>query len=84
MTNVCIAQGPSGRCRLLSGCLYFVGIVLTVGAAEASPAPAANIISGLVMLVKNKGRDIVILRTIGASRGAILRIFLCRVRPSVF
>ena len=27
------------------------------------------------MLVKNKGRDIAILRTIGASRGAILRIF---------
>ena len=36
---------------------------------------AANIISGLVMLVKNKGRDIAILRTMGASRGAILRIF---------
>jgi len=36
---------------------------------------ALNIISGLVMLVKNKGRDIAILRTIGASRAAILRIF---------
>jgi lipoprotein-releasing system permease protein len=36
---------------------------------------AANIISGLVMLVKNKSRDIAILRTMGASRGAILRIF---------
>jgi lipoprotein-releasing system permease protein len=36
---------------------------------------ALNIISGLVMLVKNKGRDIAILRTIGASRGSILRIF---------
>ena len=36
---------------------------------------AANIISGLVMLVKNKGRDIAILRTIGAGRGAIMRIF---------
>ena len=36
---------------------------------------AANIISGLVMLVKNKGRDIAILRTMGARRGAILRIF---------
>ncbi len=36
---------------------------------------ALNIISGLVMLVKNKGRDIAILRTVGASRGAILRIF---------
>lgn len=36
---------------------------------------AMNIISGIVMLVKNKSRDIAILRTIGASRGAILRIF---------
>jgi len=36
---------------------------------------ALNIISGLVMLVKNKGRDIAILRTIGAGQGAILRIF---------
>ena len=36
---------------------------------------AMNIISGLVMLVKNKSRDIAILRTMGASKGAILRIF---------
>jgi lipoprotein-releasing system permease protein len=36
---------------------------------------ALNIISGLVMLVKNKSRDIAILRTVGASRGSILRIF---------
>ncbi|MCP1197922.1 lipoprotein-releasing ABC transporter permease subunit [Notoacmeibacter sp. MSK16QG-6] len=37
---------------------------------------ALNIISGLIMLVKDKGRDIAVLRTIGASRGAILRIFI--------
>ena len=36
---------------------------------------AFNIISSLVMLVKDKGRDIAILRTMGAGRGAILRIF---------
>ena len=36
---------------------------------------ALNIISGLVMLVKNKTRDIAILRTIGAGQGSILRIF---------
>ncbi len=36
---------------------------------------AMNIISGLVMLVKNKGRDIAILRTMGASRGSVMRIF---------
>ena len=36
---------------------------------------AMNIISGLVMLVKNKGRDIGILRSIGLTRSSILRIF---------
>ena len=35
-----------------------------------------NIISSLVMLVKNKGKDIAILRTMGAGQGAILRIFV--------
>jgi lipoprotein-releasing system permease protein len=37
---------------------------------------AFNIISGLIMMVKDKGRDIAILRTMGATRGMILRIFL--------
>lgn len=37
---------------------------------------ALNIISGLFMLVKDKGRDIAILRTMGATRAAILRIFV--------
>jgi lipoprotein-releasing system permease protein len=36
---------------------------------------AMNIISGLIMLVKNKSRDVAILRTMGAGQGAILRIF---------
>ena len=36
---------------------------------------AFNILSGQYMLVKGKGRDIAILRTMGASRGNILRIF---------
>jgi len=36
---------------------------------------AMNIVSGLIMLVKNKGRDIGILRTMGLSEGSILRIF---------
>lgn len=35
-----------------------------------------NIITGLVMLVKNKGRDIAVLRTMGATRGNIMRVFL--------
>jgi lipoprotein-releasing system permease protein len=37
---------------------------------------ALNIISGLIMLVKDKGRDIAILRTMGATRGAVMRVFL--------
>jgi lipoprotein-releasing system permease protein len=37
---------------------------------------AFNIISSLIMLVKDKGRDIAILRTLGATRGMIMRIFL--------
>jgi lipoprotein-releasing system permease protein len=37
---------------------------------------ALNIISGLIMLVKDKSHDIAILRTMGATRGAIMRVFL--------
>jgi lipoprotein-releasing system permease protein len=37
---------------------------------------ALNIISGLIMLVQDKAHDIAILRTMGATRGAIMRIFL--------
>ena len=47
-------------------------LILTIVVAIA----AMNIISGLVMLVKNKGRDIAILRTMGATQSSILRIFL--------
>ncbi len=36
---------------------------------------AFNIISSLIMLVKDKGTDIAVLRTMGATRGAIMRIF---------
>ena len=36
---------------------------------------ALNIISGIVMLVKNKTRDIAILRTVGASQGSMMRVF---------
>ena len=37
---------------------------------------ALNIVSGLIMLVKDKSADIAILRTMGASRGAVMRVFL--------
>jgi len=37
---------------------------------------AFNIIAGMIMMVKDKGRDIAILRTMGATRGMIMRIFL--------
>ena len=37
---------------------------------------AFNIASSLIMLVKDKGRDIGILRTMGASQGSIMRVFL--------
>ena len=37
---------------------------------------AFNVISSLIMMVKDKTRDIAVLRTIGAGRGAIMRIFL--------
>ena len=37
---------------------------------------AFNIVSGLIMVVKDKGREIGILRTMGATQGAIMRVFL--------
>ena len=43
-----------------------------------------NIVSGLIMLVKNKGRDIGILRTIGLSEGSVMRVFfICGVFTGV-
>jgi lipoprotein-releasing system permease protein len=37
---------------------------------------ALNIVSGIMMLVKDKGRDIAVLRTMGATSGAMMRVFL--------
>lgn len=46
-------------------------VVLTLIMLVAS----LNIVSGLIVLVKDKGRDIAILRTMGATRGTIMRVF---------
>jgi lipoprotein-releasing system permease protein len=37
---------------------------------------ALNIVSGLIMLVKDKSSDIAVMRTMGATQGAVMRIFL--------
>ncbi len=37
---------------------------------------AFNVVSSLIMMVKDKAKDIAILRTMGASSGAVMRIFL--------
>ncbi len=49
--------------------MFFILLLIIVVAAF-------NIIAGLIMLVKDKGRDIAVLRTMGATRGAIMRVFL--------
>lgn len=46
--------------------ILFVVVIIT----------ALNIITGILMLVKNKARDIAILRTIGATRSGVVRVFL--------
>jgi lipoprotein-releasing system permease protein len=56
--------------------LQFERIAMRLIMAVVIAIAAMNIISGLVMLVKNKGRDIAILRTMGATQNSILRIFL--------
>ncbi len=48
--------------------MFFILLLIVIVAA-------LNIISGLTMLVRDKGHDIAILRTMGATRGSILRIF---------
>lgn len=57
------------------GALEVERVVMIIILSLVVAIAALNIISGVVMLVKNKGRDIGILRTMGAGRGAILRIF---------
>jgi lipoprotein-releasing system permease protein len=49
-----------------------VSLILTLIVVVA----AFNVISSMIMLVRSKGHDIAILRTMGATRGMVLRIFL--------
>ena len=77
------AAGPGVRLypwqNLNGGFLEVVEIEKTVMSLILSLiilVAALNIISGLVMLVKDKSPDIAILRTMGASRGAVMRVFL--------
>ncbi len=85
LISAALASSGEGPVRILdwqranSGIVSVVGIernvmflILTLIIVVA----AFNIISGMIMMVKDKGRDIAILRTMGASRGMILRIFM--------
>ena len=63
------ASGPFLRALDIEDNVMFIILSILVLIA------AMNIVSGLIMLVKNKGRDIGILRTMGLTEGSILRIF---------
>jgi lipoprotein-releasing system permease protein len=79
---VATAAGPGAfvqdwRDRLAAfwGALKVERVAMSIILGLVVAIAAMNIISGIVMLVKNKGRDIAILRTIGASPSSILRVF---------
>lgn len=57
------------------GALKVERVAMSIILALVVAIAALNIISGIVMLVKNKTRDIAILRTVGASQSSMLRIF---------
>ncbi|KAB2846123.1 MAG: lipoprotein-releasing ABC transporter permease subunit [Hyphomicrobiaceae bacterium] len=56
--------------------LYIERIVMFIIVSLIVLVAALNIISGLMMLVKDKGREIAVMRTMGATKGAVMRIFL--------
>lgn len=61
--------------RTLAGALEVERNVMFIILTMILLVAALNIISGLVMLVRDKGRDIAVLRSMGGSRGMILRVF---------
>ncbi len=76
------AAGPGGfvadwrdKMAAFWGALKVERVAMSIILGMVVAIAALNIISGIVMLVKNKTRDIAILRTIGASPSSILRIF---------
>lgn len=76
------AAGPSAlvsdwRDKLAAfwGALKVERVAMSIILGLVVAIAALNIISGIVMLVKNKTRDIAILRTVGASQSSMLRIF---------
>ena len=75
------ADGPAivsdwrNRLAAFWGALKVEKVAMSIILGLVVAIAALNIISGIVMLVKNKTRDIAILRTVGASRGSMLRVF---------
>lgn len=61
--------------RTLAGALEVERNVMFIILTMILLVAALNIVSGLVMLVRDKGRDIAVLRSMGASRSMVLRIF---------
>jgi lipoprotein-releasing system permease protein len=81
-TPVARAVGPSARIidwqqlnSSLFGALTVERNVMFLILTLIILVAALNIISGLIMLVKDKGGDIAILRTMGATQGAVMRVF---------
>jgi lipoprotein-releasing system permease protein len=78
-------RAASGRSAIVSdwrdrlaafwGALKVERVAMSIILGLVVAIAALNIISGIVMLVKNKTRDIAILRTVGASQSSMLRIF---------
>ncbi|RZJ04644.1 MAG: lipoprotein-releasing ABC transporter permease subunit [Brevundimonas sp.] len=76
------AAGPNAlvsdwRDRLAAfwGALKVERVAMSIILGLVVAIAALNIISGIVMLVKNKTRDVAILRTVGASQMSMLRVF---------